>query len=94
MLLRVYSSTYHERANFILSKIDINQTPSFTGPLLARVINQRYNEKSVGDTSDLLLSFHAMDLNQIVVSRTGFKSKEILTIDAPALLANFSIFSY
>ena len=94
MLLRVYSSTYHERANCILSKIDINQTPSFTEPLLARVINQRYNEKSVGDTSHLLLSFHAMDLNQIVVSRTGFKSKEILTIDAPALLANFSIFSY
>ena len=78
MLLRVYSSTYNERANFILSKIDINQTPSFTaGPLLARVINQRYNEKSVGETSDLLLSFHAIDLNQIFVSRTGFKSKEI-----------------
>ena len=71
-----------------------NQAPSSTKPLLDRVINQRYKENSVGETSHLLLSFHAMDLNQIVVSRTGFKSKEILTIDAPALLANFSIFSY
>ena len=70
------------------------QAPSSTKPLLDRVMNKRYKENSVGETSHLLLSFHAMDLNQIVVSRTGFKSKEILTIDAPALLANFSIFSY